>query len=272
VCFLVTLTAVLIYSRFGENLRRARVRSAAAIVGIVLLLSVGLRIFGPSGMAAAASPAIFSVAAMIALLVPPLVDRPRSSWFATVTIVVLGLIEIIAFAGALSTEGIVGAPTTLAFDIPHNLFDVQQKFIDLPRGAHIHYVDEGQGETILFLHGNPSWSFQWRDLIMGLRGSYRCVTLDYPGFGLSTANAGFGYTPLEESRVVEEFVDRLGLHNVTLVMQDWGGPIGLGLAERRPNPIRGIFSVVPGHGRHPRVNLGGNSQFSSADPSVSSSS
>src|SRR5213075_727555 len=104
-----------------------------------------------------------------------------------------------------------------------------------------HYVDEGSGETLLFLHGNPSWSFQWRDLIHGLRGSYRCVALDYPGFGLSTASKNFGYTPREESQVVEEFVDRLGLHDVTLVMQDWGGPIGIGLAERRPELVRRLI-------------------------------
>jgi haloalkane dehalogenase len=120
------------------------------------------------------------------------------------------------------------------------MFDVEHELVELPSGARVHYVDEGEGETLLFLHGNPSWSFQWRDLIHGLRGSYRCVALDFPGFGLSQAPVGFGFTPREESRVLEEFVDRLGLRDVTLVMQDWGGPIGIGLAERRPELVRRV--------------------------------
>jgi haloalkane dehalogenase len=121
------------------------------------------------------------------------------------------------------------------------MFDVEHRFIDLPSGARVHYVDEGQGETLLFLHGNPSWSFQWRDLIHGLRGSYRCIALDYPGFGLSQAPEGFGFTPGEESRVLEELVDQLGLRDVTLVMQDWGGPIGTAFAERRPELVRRLI-------------------------------
>ncbi len=117
---------------------------------------------------------------------------------------------------------------------------VAHKFVDLPSGARIHHVDEGKGPTPIFLHGNPAWSFQWRDLIAGLRGQLRCVALDYPGFGLSTASTGFGFTPREQSHVVEEFADRLQLNDVTLVMQDWGGPIGLGFAGRRPELVRHV--------------------------------
>lgn len=120
------------------------------------------------------------------------------------------------------------------------MFDADHKFVTLPSGTRIHYVDEGTGETLLFLHGNPAWSFQWRDLIGGLRSRFRCVALDYPGFGLSSAPEGYGYTPREQGRAVEEFVDRLGLHDVTLVMQDWGGPFGLGLAGRRPELVRRV--------------------------------
>jgi len=88
---------------------------------------------------------------------------------------------------------------------------------------------------------NPAWSFQWRDLVTGLRSAFRCVALDYRGFGLSTAPDGYGFTPREQSRVVEEFVDHLGLRDVTLVMQDWGGPIGLGWAGRRPELVRRVI-------------------------------
>jgi pimeloyl-ACP methyl ester carboxylesterase len=196
---------------------------------------------GPPGLAAAAFPALLSVAVAVALLVPRFVDRPRRSRVGTVAIVVFGALEVIGVVGARSSERVAPpGPQGLAFEIPRAMFDADHKFVDLPSGARVHYVDEGKGETLLFLHGNPAWSFQWRDLIRGLRGSHRCVALDYPGFGLSQAPAGFGFTPREESLVVEEFVDRLGLRDVTLVMQDWGGPIGLGLAERRPELVRRV--------------------------------
>lgn len=105
-------------------------------------------------------------------------------------------------------------------------------------GARIHYVDEGLGETLLLLHGNPTWSFLYRKIIAALRDSFRCVALDYPGYGMSSAPAGYRYTPREHSLVVEQFVDHLDLNKVTLMMQDWGGPIGLGFAGRRPERVR----------------------------------
>jgi haloalkane dehalogenase len=128
----------------------------------------------------------------------------------------------------------------LPFDVPRRLFDVDHRFISLPNGARIHYVDEGHGETLLFLHGNPAWSYQWRGLIADLRGSFRCVALDYPGFGLSSAPTGFGFSPSEQSQTVRAFVSALRLRDITLVMQDWGGPIGLGFAARHPELVRGL--------------------------------
>jgi pimeloyl-ACP methyl ester carboxylesterase len=241
-CVVVAAGAAFLYRFLAERSGHPRSTLAAVLLGLALTVLLAIATLGPPGLTMAAFPALFSAAIAAALLVPHFVDRPRRSLFGTVAIMIFGLLEGIGFVGALSTERVTsGGPAGLAFDIPHTIFDADQKFIDLPSGAHIHYVDEGQGETLLFLHGNPSWLFQWRDLMIGLRGSYRCVALDYPGFGMSTAPAGFGYTPLEESRVVEEFVDRLGLHNVTLVMQDWGGPIGLGLAERRPELVRRVI-------------------------------
>jgi pimeloyl-ACP methyl ester carboxylesterase len=201
-------------------------------------------------------------------------------WLGLVAIV--GAIEILGFVAALAHEGRPPAGRDgLAFDVPRALFDVDHKFVDLPGGARVHYVDVGSGETLLFLHGNPAWSFQWRDLIAGLRGSFRCIALDYPGFGLSTAPAGYGFTPREQSRVVEAFVDRLGLRDITLVMQDWGGPIGLGFAGRRPelirqvvlgntwawptstSEVRGKFSVIVGGpiGEFAQINFNGFASF-----------
>ena len=107
-------------------------------------------------------------------------------------------------------------------------------------GNQVHYVDEGMGQPILLLNGNPSWSFGWRDVILGLRDTFRCVAPDYPGFGLSRAVDGYDFRPQSHSRVVEALVDRLGLEGIVVFGYAWGGPIGLGLAGRRPEIIRGL--------------------------------
>jgi haloalkane dehalogenase len=122
---------------------------------------------------------------------------------------------------------------TPSFPVPRELFDVEHRFLDLD-GTRIHYVDEGVGETILLLHGNPAWSFLYRKIIAGLKDEFRCVALDYPGYGMSSAPPGYRFTPREHSAVLERFVDRLELTDLTLMVQDWGGPVGLGLAGRRP--------------------------------------
>jgi haloalkane dehalogenase len=111
------------------------------------------------------------------------------------------------------------------FDVPQELFPVQHRFLELDC-ARIHYVDEGAGESLLLLHGNPSWCFLYRKIIAALRSDFRCVALDFPGYGMSDAPAGYGFTPKEHSDVLEHFVDRLGLKDLTMMVQDWGGPIG----------------------------------------------
>jgi len=117
--------------------------------------------------------------------------------------------------------------------VDDDLFPFESRFIDID-GNTVHYVDEGSGPTLLLLHGNPTWSFLWRDVIPALQEDFRCIALDYPGFGLSTAKPGYRYLPEEHADVVTGFVDALGLDRVTLVGQDWGGPIGLAAAQRRP--------------------------------------
>ena len=126
----------------------------------------------------------------------------------------------------------------LKFDVPQHLYPFEHRFADLGNGIEMHYVDEGKGETLLMLHGNPSWSFVYRKMISRLRGNFRCVAPDYPGFGLTEAPSGYGFTPGEHSENIELFADKLGLRDVTLVAQDWGGPVGLGLAIRRPELVK----------------------------------
>lgn len=118
-----------------------------------------------------------------------------------------------------------------------DLFPFEPRFVDLD-GARVHYVDEGEGPVLLMLHGNPTWSFLYRRMIGALRDRFRCIALDYPGFGLSTAPPGYGFTPAEHSRVVEAFITRLQLTDITPVVQDWGGPIGMAVATRRPERFR----------------------------------
>lgn len=127
-----------------------------------------------------------------------------------------------------------------AFDIPQTLFPVEHRFMELD-GAWIHYVDEGTGDNLLLLHGNPSWSFLYRKIIAALKCDFRCVALDFPGYGLSDAAPGYRFTPREHSDVLERFVDRLGLKDLTIMVQDWGGPIGLGFGGRRPELVRRLI-------------------------------
>lgn len=117
--------------------------------------------------------------------------------------------------------------------VDDDLFPFESRFVDID-GHAVHYVDEGAGPTLLFLHGNPTWSFLWRDVIRALRDDFRCVALDYPGFGLSTPKPDYRFLPEEHADVVTTFVDALELEAVTLVGQDWGGLIGLAVAQRRP--------------------------------------
>lgn len=114
--------------------------------------------------------------------------------------------------------------------------------VELSAGS-VHYVDEGPDDpagTLLFCHGNPSWSFLYREPIAALREEYRCVAMDYLGFGLSEHPDDFGYRPEDHAAVLTEFVDELGLEDLVLVVHDWGGPIGLSYALDHPDNVRAL--------------------------------
>jgi len=108
-------------------------------------------------------------------------------------------------------------------------YPFQTRTMSLAAGD-MHYVDEGHGEVLLFVHGTPTWSFEYRHLIKALSGGYRCVAPDQLGFGRSSRPAGFPYTLEAHAAALEEFVTKLGLDRFTLVVHDFGGPIGLPLA------------------------------------------
>src|SRR5262245_35372419 len=118
--------------------------------------------------------------------------------------------------------------------LPKDLYPFESRYLQVGQAV-VHYVDEGSGPTLLLLHGNPTWSFLYRAIIKGLRGDFRCVALDYPGFGLSEPPPGYGFTPAEHADVVQRFVQQLNLTAMTMMVQDWGGPIGFAVATREPN-------------------------------------
>ena len=101
----------------------------------------------------------------------------------------------------------------------------------------MHYVDEGTGDPVLLVHGTPTWSFEYRHVIAALSSRYRCIAPDHLGFGLSARPSGFAYTPEAHAGALREFVDRLGLDRFTLVIHDFGGPIGLPLALQPDSPV-----------------------------------
>jgi cis-3-alkyl-4-acyloxetan-2-one decarboxylase len=112
---------------------------------------------------------------------------------------------------------------------------------DLDRdGLRYHYLDEGEGEPVVMLHGNPTWSFYYRRLVEGLRPSYRTIVPDHIGCGLSDKPDDSRYDYTLESRVadLEALVDHLGLdERLTLVVHDWGGAIGMVYATRHPERV-----------------------------------
>jgi haloalkane dehalogenase len=119
--------------------------------------------------------------------------------------------------------------TSIDFRPDPRLFPFESRWLDGPWGK-VHYVDEGEGPPILFLHGNPTWCFLYRGIIIRLRDRFRCIALDLPGFGLSDHPSDYRYTPEEHAGVVQRFVQTLDLKDLTVMGHDWGGPIGMELA------------------------------------------
>lgn len=97
-------------------------------------------------------------------------------------------------------------------------------------GLRYHYVDEGSGETLLCVHGNPTWSFAWRNLIRGLSTDYRVIAVDHIGCGLSEKPQQYDYRLQTHIDNLSRFVEGLDLRKVTLLAHDWGGAIGTGVA------------------------------------------
>lgn len=107
-------------------------------------------------------------------------------------------------------------------------------------GYKLHYIDEGQGETVLFVHGTPSWSFDFRNIIRKLKTDFRCVAIDHIGFGLSDKPEHYNYSTQNHSKTLEKFVLEKKLDNLTLVVHDFGGSIGLNFAIQHPEKVKNL--------------------------------
>lgn len=118
---------------------------------------------------------------------------------------------------------------TLPSWLDRSEYPFQSKFFKTPHGE-MHYVDEGSGGVLLFLHGNPTWSFVYRKLIKHFRTRFRCVAPDYIGYGLSEKPYDASYLPQFHSENLASFIQALNLKNINLVVHDWGGPVGMSYA------------------------------------------
>lgn len=116
-----------------------------------------------------------------------------------------------------------------------DLYPFKSHFLELNSGWRMHYVDEGEGEVLLMLHGNPTWSFFYRNLIKSFSKSHRVIAPDHVGCGLSDKPQKFDYVLANHIKHVVELLDHLKLKKVTLVVHDWGGAIGFGAASARPH-------------------------------------
>lgn len=133
------------------------------------------------------------------------------------------------------------APYHVEFTPDPELYPFTSRWFESSVGR-IHYLDEGEGQPLLLMHGNPDWSFLYRKMIPLLTPHFRCIAIDYPGFGLSVHPAGYSYLPKDHAAVVAEVVEHLDLQDAVLVGQDWGGPIGFDVASRMPERFTGLVA------------------------------
>jgi cis-3-alkyl-4-acyloxetan-2-one decarboxylase len=125
------------------------------------------------------------------------------------------------------------------------LYPFESRFLTLG-AVRLHYVDEGAGRPLLMVHGNPTWSFYWRQLIDHFRRSQRVVAVDHIGCGLSDKPLRYTYTLQHHIDNLVAVIDQLELRETTLVAHDWGGAIGLGAAVARPDRFRAFVLLNTG--------------------------
>lgn len=125
--------------------------------------------------------------------------------------------------------------------VPSADFPFKGRFLSIS-GYRIHYVEEGRGEPVLFIHGNPTSSYLWRNILprVARETGRRGIALDLLGFGKSDKPDEVNYSLRLHYDIVEAFIEKIGLTNVILVLHDWGGPLGVRYAVEHPENVRGV--------------------------------
>lgn len=126
--------------------------------------------------------------------------------------------------------------------ISPDLYPFESHYLSIG-GHRYHYIEEGAGEPVVLLHGNPSWSFYYRELIQKLSPHYHCLAPDHIGMGYSDkpGDESYSYTLPQRVKDLEEFLAAKGItRNITLIVHDWGGIIGMSYARRHPEAIKKI--------------------------------
>jgi haloalkane dehalogenase len=122
-------------------------------------------------------------------------------------------------------------------------------------GHRLSYLDEGQGPVVVMVHGNPSWSYLYRNLVSGLRDRYRCLVPDHLGCGFSAKPADYPYRLSNHIDNLEHLLETLGVARCILIVHDWGGAIGMGWAGRHPERVAGVVVLNTAAFRSSRIPL-----------------
>jgi haloalkane dehalogenase len=163
-----------------------------------------------------------------------------------------GLLLAFALLGPVGADAQGGDPAVISAAFPY-----ESRYIEV-QGSRMHYIDEGEGAPVLFIHGNPTSSYLWRNIIPYLSDDYRAIAVDLIGMGKSD-KPDITYTYQDHLRYVNGFIEALGLTDLTLVIHDWGSVLGFDYARANENNVVGIAfmeAIIPP--RFPRPDpLGG---------------
>jgi len=149
----------------------------------------------------------------------------------TKLIAVVLVVFLLPFAAPVFAQKI--PPPAISSEFPY-----ESRFIEI-HGSQMHYVEKGEGDPILFLHGQPTSSYLWRNIMPHVENQGRTIAVDNIGFGKSD-QPDLDYVFADHYRYIEGFIEALGLSNITLVVHDWGSGLGLHYAEQHPYNVKGI--------------------------------
>lgn len=161
--------------------------------------------------------------------------------------VLVSLLSLLTIFFQLPTSAEESGPPDPRKGVFRTDFPYESQFVDI-RGHKIHYVDEGEGDTFVFLHGNPTSMYLWRNVMRYVEPAGRLVAMDNLGFGNSAKPKDLDYTFQMHYEFLEAFVDTLELDNIIFVIHDWGSVLGLNYAVEHPDRVKGVVfmeAIIP---------------------------